>query len=165
MSTLVTLGFGPDASIAGVVTLGFTLGEAVELDLPLEAAFIALMLADAPIGAIVGTRIYPQSRPQGSTLPAITSTRISGGPLYADEGEIGLEFARIQVDCWALTYGTAKLLADAVTRHLSGFQGLHSGKVFQDISLDLERDLREGGGDAAQYPFRTGLDFMVWAER
>jgi hypothetical protein len=140
-------------------------GEFATLGLPMEAAFIALILSDPAVAAIAGSRVFPMSRPQGSVLPAITSTRISGGPLYADEGEVGLEYARIQVDCWASTYGAAKLLAQAVTGRLSGFEGTIAGKVFQDISLDLEQDLREGGGDAAQYPFRTALDFIVWVER
>ena len=100
-----------------------------------------------------------------SALPAVVLTRISGGPLYADDGEVGLEQARIQVDCWAETYAAAKLLARAVAACLSAFEGTVGATVFQFIELDIEQDLREGGGNAAAYPFRTALDFLVWAER
>jgi hypothetical protein len=92
-------------------------------------------------------------------------TRISGGPLYADEGEVGLEQARIQVDCWDTTYGGAKLVARAVKASLSAYAGVAGATTFQFIELDMEQDLREGGGNAADYPFRTALDFLVWAER
>jgi hypothetical protein len=131
----------------------------------MEQGIIARLLTTNSIISLVSTRVYPGSRPQGSALPAIVLNRISGGPLYADDGEVGLEQARIQVDCWAATYSAAKLLARAVKASLSAFEGTVGETTFQLIELDIEQDLREGGGDAADYPFRTALDFLVWAER
>jgi hypothetical protein len=131
----------------------------------MEEALIARLLGIAAVSGMVGTRVYPGSRPQGSALPAVVLNRISGGPLYADDGEVGLEQARIQIDCWAATYSAAKKLARAVTASLSAFEGTVGETTFQLIELDIEQDLREGGGDAADYPFRTSLDFLVWAER
>jgi hypothetical protein len=131
----------------------------------MEEAIIAKLLADSGVSTIVGNRVFPGSRPQASTLPALVLNRISGGPEYADDGEVGLEQARIQIDCWAATYGAAKKLARAVTASLSAFEGTIGATTFQLIELDIERDLREGGGDTADYPFRTSLDFLVWAER
>ncbi len=128
----------------------------------MEAAFIGILTAAAGVSAIVGTRVYPQSRPQGSLYPSLTCTRISGGPLYDDDGEVGLENARIQVDCWAEDYGAAKDLARAVRGVLSAFEGVAGSVDFRYIMLDDERDLRESGGNVAEYPFRTVLDFNVW---
>jgi hypothetical protein len=131
----------------------------------MEEAIIAKLLADSGVTAIVQARVFPVSRPQGTALPAVTVTRVSGGPEYADDGEAGLEEARIQIDCRADTYQAAKLLARAVTASLSAFQGTVGATTFQDIELDIERDLRESGTNAADYPFRISLDFIVWAER
>ena len=131
----------------------------------MEEAIIVKLLGDGGVAAIVGTRVFPGSRPQASALPAIVLNRISGGPDYADDGEVGLEQGRIQIDCWAETYSGAKLLARAVTASLSAFEGTVGGTTFQFIALDIERDLREGGSNADAYPFRTVLDFLVWAER
>jgi hypothetical protein len=131
----------------------------------MEEALIARLLGVEAVSGMVATRVYPGSRPQGSALPAIVLNRISGGPLYADDGEVGLEQARIQVDCWAATYAGAKLLARRVAASLSAFEGTVGETTFQLIELDIEQDLREGGGDSADYPFRTALDFLVWAER
>ena len=131
----------------------------------MEEALIARLLADSGVAAVVGTRVFPGARPQASALPAIVLNRISGGPEYADDGEVGLEQGRIQIDCWAATYSEAKLLARAVTACLSAFEGTVGGTTFQFIALDIERDLREGGSNADAYPFRTALDFLVWAER
>jgi hypothetical protein len=125
----------------------------------MEAALIAYLLASTPVAAVVAARVYPNDRPQGSAFPSITVTRISGGPLYADDGETGLDNGRVQVDCWALTYTAAKDLAALVRARLSGVHGV-SG--FQFIMLSDERDIREGGGNVAEYPFHVSQDYDVW---
>jgi uncharacterized protein DUF3168 len=131
----------------------------------MEEALIALLLGDTALAALIAQRIFPASRPQASPLPAVTLQRIGGGPLYADDGEVGLEEARLQIDCWGSTYTSAKQVARAVTRRLSGFDGPVGITVFQSIELDAERDLREPGSNAADYPFRASLDFIIWSER
>jgi len=127
----------------------------------MEEALIAVLLADTALAALVGNSVFPVARPQGSTLPAIVLHRIGSAPLNADDGEVGLENARMQIDCWARTYTEAKHTAHAVMLRLSGFEGGAHGTVLQSI----ERDLREGGGNAAAYLFRASLDFIIWSER
>jgi len=74
----------------------------------MEEALIALLLADPTIAALVGNSVFPVARPEGSTLPAIVLHRIGGAPLNADDGEVGLENARMQIDCWTRTYTEEK---------------------------------------------------------
>lgn len=128
----------------------------------MEEALIARLLADAPVAAIAGTRVYPGARPQGSALPAIVVNTISGAPVYDDQGEAGLFSARVQVDAWATTYTAAKLLARAVKNCLSGFVGDQGAIAFRNVLVEVERDLRETGSNESQYEFRTGIDFIVW---
>jgi hypothetical protein len=128
----------------------------------MEEALIAKLLAAPGVAGLAGTRVYPGSRPQGSGLPAIVFNRIDGAPLYADEGELGLVQARVQVDCWADSYSGAKGLARATNAALSAFVGEVAGTQFLSIFIDAERDLREGGANAAEYLFRTSIDFIVW---
>lgn len=127
----------------------------------MEADLIGMLLADAPIAAVVSDRIRPTSRVQSEALPSLVVTRISGGPGYADDGEIGLEAARVQIDAWAETYTTAKDLARLVRNKLSAFSGVFGVTNFTYIMLDEERDLREPGANAAEYPFRTIVEFIV----
>jgi hypothetical protein len=122
----------------------------------IESKVIALLLANTAIAAIVGTRVYPVDLPQGAALPAISVLRISGSQLYAGDGPVGLDNARIQVECWAGTYTTSKALpslvrvaADACTTLL----------LMEQVS---ERDMRDEKADGAEYPFHIGLDFDVW---
>lgn len=128
----------------------------------MEAALINLLLSDVAIVAVVGQRIYPQRRAQGSVYPSIVSTRVSGQPQYADDGEVGLQNARVQVDSYAENYTDAKDLAQLVRTRLSAFSGVHAGIDFSYIMLDEERDLNEGGANAAEYPARVAMDFIVW---
>lgn len=128
----------------------------------MEGALIDLLLTDAPIAAVVDTRVYPLRKPQAAAYPVIIVTRISGQPLYADEGEVGLQQARMQVDSQSMTYTEAKNLAQLVRARLSAFAGVHLGIDFSYIMLDEERDIAETGANAAEYPTRVAMDFIVW---
>lgn len=128
----------------------------------MEAQFIQLLLSDLAISGIVGDRVFPARRPQGSAFPALVATRISGQPLYVDEGKAGLVNARMQVDCYAEDYTTTKDLARAVDTLLSAYSGVFGGVNFSYIMLDEERDLNETGANQAEYLYRVAMDFIVW---
>lgn len=129
----------------------------------MEAGMIALLLAAPAVTAIVDNRIYPLSRPQGAALPSITLQRISGAPLYADDGEVGLINGRVQIDCYGETYTSAKTLAAAVKSTLSAVIDTIAGGVdFKYILVEDERDIRETGAAQVDYPFRVAIDFDVW---
>ena len=123
----------------------------------MEEALIAHLLATSALAALIGTRLYPGSRPQGGTLPAITMNVISSTPGYSDDGEDGIQEDRVQFDCWGNTYTSAKTVAREVINSISAYQG----GIFLYITLELQHDIREGGTDDAEYPFRTSMDFIV----
>lgn len=130
-----------------------------------EADLISYMLTLTAITDLVSDRIQPVSRVQGDPLPGITVTRISGGPLYADDGEVGIADMRVQVDCWGAQYRDAKGLAEVVVEALSAVRDVEQGGTsFTYIMLDNEQDLREGGGNAPEYLFRTSLDFTILSQ-
>lgn len=128
----------------------------------MEESVIARLLADAAVAALASVHVYPGARPQGSPLPALVVNKISGAPVYDDQGEAGLFSARVQVDSWGDTYTAAKQLARAVKTCLSGFVGTQGATSFRNVLVDAERDLRETGSNEAQYEFRTSVDFIVW---
>jgi hypothetical protein len=125
---------------------------------------IARLLGTSGVTALVGNRVSPGRRPQAGPLPDIVLTTISGAPVYSDQGEHGLASARVQIDCWGRTYTEAKAVARAVKASISAFVGSAGGVTFQYILRDTERDFNEGGGNAAEYFFRTNLDVLVWYE-
>lgn len=128
----------------------------------MEGALVGLLLAAPTVSNIVAERVYPFRRPQGSPYPALVVTRVSGAPLYADDGEVGLQNARVQIDSWGIDYTDAKDLAQAVRSVLSAFSGVSGGINFTYVMLDEERDISEAGVNAAEYPVRVAMDFIVW---
>jgi hypothetical protein len=124
---------------------------------------INYLLADGSITAVVGARITPTAMTQGTALPAMTLHGVSGAPLYADDGETGLHDERIQIDCWALTYGGARDLSELVKSRLSAVRDVDQGDTtFAYIMLSNSQDLRETGSNSAEYKYRVSLDFEIW---
>jgi hypothetical protein len=131
----------------------------------IEKALVNYVLAGVGIIALTSTRVYPFSRPQGSELPAITIERVSGGPLHADDGEVGLWSVHMQVDSWAIDYGSAKDIANQLQSRLSAIADVNqSGITFRYVMLDKEQDFREGGGSEATYEHRISQDYIIWYE-
>lgn len=79
-------------------------------DLP--SAVRTRLVNDAQVSAVVGTRVYPMIRPQGSALPAIRLQFPSNSAERVLKGDEGTQVARIQVDCFASTFGATWQLAE-----------------------------------------------------
>jgi hypothetical protein len=124
----------------------------------MEAALIAKLLATAGITALVSTRINWSRRPQGAALPAIVLHRIDGTPDVHHAGASGLVVSRVQVDCWAASYGSAKAVARAVETAITAQTFTQGATRFDVILIDSERD---DSTDETTPLFRTSLDLMV----
>jgi len=88
-----------------------------------EATLRAVLLANGPVAALVGTRIYPMNLPQGPTLPAVTFQRISTVPDYTLEEQSWRVPIRLSLSLWALTFDGVHALAAAVETALRGYSG------------------------------------------
>ena len=124
----------------------------------MEANLIAKLLATAGVTALVSTRINWSRRPQGSALPAIVLHRIDGAPDYHHAGASGLVQSRVQVDCWAVSYGAAKAIARAVETAVTA-QTFTQGATRFDVILIA--DERDSTFDETTPLFRTSLDLMI----
>jgi hypothetical protein len=128
---------------------------------------ISLLLGAGAVSSLASTRIYPGALPQSVAYPAAAVSQVSRVPVYDDDGASGLTEERYTVDCWGLTYTAAKGLARAVVATLSAYAGTPAGGSVElcFVTLEDERDDREAGGNSAEYPFRTSLDFIVWSKQ
>lgn len=99
-----------------------------------------------------GNRVYSQVLPEGLTQPSISFQRVSTSPINDLSGHADLDYVRMQVDCWANTYGAAKILAGQVRSILTDrtlpFKAL----------LDNERD----DFDPETETYRVSSDYFVW---
>ncbi len=128
---------------------------------------IDLLLADAATATLVDERIYPRFMPDAVEFPALVVTKVGGVGSYDLQGDVGLEAARVQVDCYS-DKGYAEVLAlrSAVRRLLSGFKGgTLSGSpcaiasVFCINDLDLSDPSTERAGPRLN---RRMLEFNIW---
>jgi hypothetical protein len=123
----------------------------------MEEEFRAILLANSGLSALAPTGVHWLARPQGAAYPVVVLTLISEQTGYTYTGPDELQRARVQVDCYALTYAGAKALSRAVLAALSGYRG---GR-FQGIFHDLTRETREGAANEAERPFRVQHDFLT----
>jgi hypothetical protein len=99
----------------------------------MEEEIRALLLVDSGVSGHVGTRVNFGAHPQGQPFPAIVLNVVSDVQGYNIDSPSGISRARLQVDCYGLTYGTAKQLSRAVLSLLSGYSGgVVMGPVMQE---------------------------------
>lgn len=110
----------------------------------LEAVIGSRLAAHAPLAALVGTRIYPVTYPQGDPLPVVVYQRTSKVPEYTHDGEAGVAESRYQISSFGKTYAQAKQTASAVKSalrpwmaHQDVVSGINIGAVFMENEFDL----------------------------
>lgn len=79
-----------------------------------ETQLYAILSADAPLGALVGARIYPDLLPEESVVPYIGYERVATEPIVTVHGGLAGQDVRITIACWAATRIQAEQLADTV---------------------------------------------------
>ena len=125
-----------------------------------------LLEESAQVTAIVQDRIFPRFIPDAVAFPALVITKATGIGSYDLQGDVGLEAARIQVDCYALGAAEVIELRTVVRRLLSGFSGgAASGSpcaiasCFCINDVDLSDPSTERAGPRLK---RRMLEFNVW---
>lgn len=123
----------------------------------MEQAFRTLLTGAVSVTALVPTAgINWGAAPQGSAPPAIVMNIVTDANGHTLQGVDGLSVGRVQVDCYGLTYASAKAVARAVRALLDGYRG----GSFRAIMLEASRDTHDTG--AADRPYRISLDFNTF---
>lgn len=128
----------------------------------MKQALVNHLLAAAGLTALVGQRISWVTRPQASQLPSVSLQKISGNPIYVDEGESGLSRTRIQIDAWGADFDSADQVAQQIHIRLSGAAFTRDGVTFRLSHKDNERDnVEQGAGGEVFYVVRQDF-FILW---
>lgn len=114
----------------------------------------ATLLANDPVLALVSTRIYWKKLPQEPTYPALTLELLNGDPQNTLASLPDLKWARVRVNAWNITYGTAFVVALAVETALNGQQ-------FSTIKSVVAQGLRDMYEPAVEAYYVT-QDFSIW---
>jgi hypothetical protein len=122
----------------------------------MEGALRARALAGAT-GAVVGSRVYWDERPQGGVLPDVTMWIVSDIRAQHMKGFQGLQPTRVQVDVRAASFAQKKALKEAVIADLTP---AHTGNGirFDRATGVLARTLNERTG--TQFIYRDGVEFV-----
>jgi len=128
----------------------------------MEEEFRAILTAATAVTNIApSTRINFGEHPQGAAFPAIVLNTISDNAGHTLKGSDELSIGRVQVDCYGMTYASAKLLARAALNALDAYRGGDFSAIFHSGT----RDTREGGSNEAERPYRVSLDFITnWSD-
>jgi hypothetical protein len=123
-----------------------------------HAALRARLIAASPVSALVSSRITWVERPQMAALPAITLQTMSDDRPQHMEGFMGLNPARVQIDCWSTKHAEANDLADKAIAALAP-ANTANGIRFDRAFVDSKRDL--GERVETQFIHRVSVDLIL----
>lgn len=121
-------------------------------------ALRARLVADSAVAAIVGTKVYWTLVPQGTALPYIRMQTVSDPRPEHLRGYQSARQTRVQVDCFAGSYATARALAEAVIA-TAAFPSTVGGVAFGRTKAEGPRDLGEDTGNG--FVHRLSLDLLT----
>lgn len=117
----------------------------------IEVDVRAALIAASAVTALVGQRIAAGIMPEGEARPYVTYSLVSGEriPSMTDNGI--LRHARIQLNCFAVTYASAKQIALAVQT------AIEASALFEVVLID-DQDLY----DPETNLFYVVIQYSVW---
>ncbi|HEV7344264.1 MAG TPA: DUF3168 domain-containing protein [Devosia sp.] len=125
----------------------------------MQTTLANLLLAHAPLAALVGNRVQWDTLPQGSPQGTISMTLVSGVKDYHMLGPSGFATARVQFDCRDATAAKARAIANALEDRLSGFSGVFQGYQFKGC---FEVGHRTSFGQVGAHTwFTDSRDYMI----
>ena len=131
----------------------------------LDEAIIAYLKATAGITALISTRTYGMTIPQGATLPCLVVQRISTPRTLTHDtsGATGdLVSTRFQFDAWAETQSSTKAICDALRAALNGKTGsTGAGAVTVTIRAALANEEAPTYEPEAEL-YRTRSEYIIW---
>jgi hypothetical protein len=131
----------------------------------LEKAVRATLVADSTVLGLVASRIYPQRRPQGTSLPALVYMNVHSHQTESLQTQTGIRRTRLAIESIGATYGSTKTLRDAVESALVNYTGTLEGETIYSIRLESVVDIDESTEPGSQFgAFRTIMDFVIWHE-
>ena len=125
----------------------------------LQSALRARLIADAAITAAIGTRAFWVLVPQDAPLPYLRMQTVSDPRPQHLGGYNGARETRVQVDCFAKDYATARALAEniiAAVAEPATVAGVKFGRIKAEGPRDLGEDTSTG------FIHRLSMDLLIW---
>ena len=131
----------------------------------IEDGIFYLLDNNAPVTALVASRIYPLTIPQNPTLPALTYQIITPATLIAHDGLTGTGKSRYQITAFDTDYDVIIDLMNKVRVCMAGYKGtLGAAPDTVDVYAMIPMDTGYGSYEPVTKRFMRALDFMIWHE-
>lgn len=128
----------------------------------MQQVFANLLLAHAPLKALVGTNVHWDTMVQGATFPNVVMYAVSGITDYTMAGPSGYVMTRVQFDSRGNSAAQARAVSNAIKSRLSGFKGEFSGFKFQGCFEQSQRTRFDKDGNVTW--FTDSRDYTIhWA--
>lgn len=98
------------------------------------------LASNAPVAALVGTRIYPEVAPDEADLPLVVYTVRTAEGL---DGSAPMVRCNVTANCYAATDAAAESVGAAVRAVLDGFDGNETGIAVRSLSLSDYSEFRD----------------------
>ena len=128
----------------------------------LETAIKARLDGYAGLSALVGSRNYAVTRPQGTALPATVSEVISDQAMHAMGSDAVVHGSRVEVSSFGETFGSCRAVDEQVRQALSRYRGTSGSTVIQDILEQTVNDIFHGEVNDGIY--QRARAFLVFYE-
>jgi len=132
-----------------------------------EAAIRSVLVADADVARLLGTRIYPVIAPASAAVPFATYRRSAVQRQQSLSGPTGVTTVILSLDLYAESYEAVRDLADRCRRALDGWGGTSpESVVVNNVSLDNEADgfAQLAGGEAPPLYSVSQTYSILWQE-
>ena len=120
----------------------------------LEAGIFALITGAPSVSALIATRLFPTTLPEGVTLPAVRYLT-AGGSNQPTFQTSGMQRWRFQFDCIGATPDDAFAVRTALIALLNGWSGTLTDGTRATFLLIQPLD----GFDSAPRQYRCGVEF------
>lgn len=124
-----------------------------------SSALRTRLQTNAGVSAMVGVKVFRGIVPEGTALPYIRMQVVSDPRPEHLKGYDSARVSRVQVDCFAASYGQARdiayrVIAATITPGIT--EGIHFGRIKAEGPRDLGEDVAGKG-----YIHRASLDLLA----
>lgn len=124
----------------------------------IDEAIMTQLFTETSITNVVGTKIYPDVRPQESDTPCVVIQKISAPRLHAFQSDYGAS-ARMQITSWGATKSDSMAASEAIRGVLQNWLNTLMGTVYVTaVILDNETSFF----DDNVREFANITDYIFW---
>jgi hypothetical protein len=131
----------------------------------IDSALETYLLTQSTFTSLVARRIYPDSVPPNTKLPAVTYQRISDVKNHDLNGQRALENPMIQFTSYGELKDEVRAVTNVIKTLFLNYAGTLSGNVIQLMELINEIDGEENSADGTIRVYTEDLEYQVNYEK